>query len=206
LSGKPYPGKKEERKMIIKNRVRKFFLSIFKDLHKDILRAILIFIALMPSNLVEQGMVVKLLGGVPMADYFKFDIDMDKISEGKIYRSDDLLEEKEELRKTITMQNKGLLLVSAHAGGKYKDSRQCDKDGFVEVFVYVDDIECAHSSAFVGKSKYRNDSKSLSTAAAVFIPVDEGEHAVKVIAVYYGNLESDRTKFQYLTICNANKN
>jgi len=191
--------------MELKTSFKSICMGMLKDSAKGIPRALVYLLIFLLGNVIQQGFVIKMLGGVTQKEYRKYQWHIGKIENGKIYRSNDLVEEKEILRKKIRLSTDGVLLIAASANGKYKEEFNPEKNGFVEVFIYVDDIECAHGSSFVGDSRYRNDAKSMSTEATVFQLIDGDEHEIKVIAVYYGSLERDETRFSYLTVYEANK-
>lgn len=191
--------------MELKISAKSFFQEMLKESTTVFKRGLFYMLLLFMGNVIQQGFIITMLGGVTQKEYKRYRWQIDKIEDGKMYRSDDLKEEKEVLRKKIHMTGKGFLAIGALATGKYKDKYSTDKDGFMEIFIYVDDIECAHGSSYVGASRYRNDAKSSSVAAFDFKFVDGGDHDIKVVAVYYGSLERDETRFRYFTINEAHQ-
>ena len=191
--------------MELKNSVKSLFLTMLKNSAKGIPKGIGYLLIILMSNVIQQGFIIKMLGGVTQKEYKRYQWQIDKIEDGKMYRSDDLIEEKEVLRKKIHITGKGFIVIGALATGKYKGKYCSEKEGFMEIFIYVDDIECAHGSSYLGACRYRNDAKSSSIAAFDFKLIDDGDHEIKVVAVYYGSMERDETRFRYLTISEAHK-
>jgi hypothetical protein len=73
-------------------------------------------------------------------------------------------------------------------------------EGLVEIRVFVNNIECSHNTVHSYNCTYRNDDRSISSAATTFVEKDKGNHAIRVEAVYYGNIEMHNTTAEYFIL------
>lgn len=175
----------------------------FVELHKSALKSaignlyLIILIAILSA--IFGGFIVRWLGGYPKEEINAIKIPspfgkLYRVTEGKIIRDEDGKKEKVLLAKTLDLEYKSTVYVSACAIGKFINMNEDKRNGLVEIKICIDEIEHAFNSSFLYKCEYQNENRALSSSTFTMEELDPGEHRITATAIYYGIIEAYKTK------------
>lgn len=119
----------------------------------------------------------------------------------KISRSKSACTQTEILNANIKLDGKSVILVNGCAIGKFNNT-SCPKieEGMVDIRILVDDIEIAQNTVHSNGTSFRLDERTISSTLTAFVEKDEGMYPIRVIAVYYGNIELHYSNSKYMVI------
>jgi hypothetical protein len=136
--------------------LKKAFIELHKGAFKSAVGNLYLIILIAILSAIFGGFIVRWLGGYPKKEINAIKIPYPfqqfyKVTEGKTIRDEDGKKEKVLLAKTVNLEYKSTVNISACAIGKFIKLNEHKRDGLVEIKICIDEIEYAFNSSFLYK-------------------------------------------------------
>jgi hypothetical protein len=130
----------------------------------------------------------------------RLNYEMGPLKTAKIVRSKSACKQTQTLIANVNLDRKSVICICGFAAGKLQDA-SCPKigEGMVDIRIFVREIEIAQNSVS-NCSRFRLEDRQISSTVTAFIEKERGSYSIKVVAVYFGNIELHNTVAKYMVL------